>query len=153
MQLAFDVILLAFALFAAVKHALETRQLHGKWSINPLVKALVADQIIYFIGNVIWQATAIPLASPNSNAVGSSFMGGVNSFFNAFVVSAGPHMVISLRAQEVQTMEGTSHGEMSTIQFGARDLPAPSVEERERESGPMVERSCGSTGRQADDEA
>ncbi|KAH7927424.1 hypothetical protein BV22DRAFT_1045350 [Leucogyrophana mollusca] len=165
MQLSFDVILLAFALFAAVKHALEARRLHGAWSINPLVKALVADQIIYFVGprvtfthselarNVIWQAIVIPVILPNPNADGSPFMVILNDVFNAFAVSAGPHMVISLRAQELKTAEGTSLGELSTIQFGARDLPAQSVEEREPESEPMVERGCGSARRQAEEEA
>ncbi|KAH7928966.1 hypothetical protein BV22DRAFT_157759 [Leucogyrophana mollusca] len=129
MQLTLDVILLAFALFAAVNHASEARKLHGGWSINPLVKSLVADQLIYFIGNVIWQATALSLLVPNSIAAGSVFMAGMNDFFGAFAVLAGPHMVISLRAKEIKTVKDTSHGELSTIQFGARDLPAQSVEE------------------------
>ncbi|KAH7918216.1 hypothetical protein BV22DRAFT_1051882 [Leucogyrophana mollusca] len=116
-QLTLDVVLLAFALFAAVKHALEARRLHRTWSINPLVKALVADQIIYFIG-------------------------ALGVLFNGFAVLAGPHMVTSLRAQEVKTVEGASHGELSTIKFGTRDLPAESVEEREPEPEPVVERSA-----------
>ncbi|KAH7920102.1 hypothetical protein BV22DRAFT_824673 [Leucogyrophana mollusca] len=129
--LTFDMILLAFALFAAVKHALEARRLHEKWSINPLVKSLVADQIVYFIGNVIWQAISIYLMFPSSSTAGFLFMQGASSCFNGFAVFAGPHMVISLRAQEVKTVDGTSQGELSTIQFGDRDLPAQSGEERE----------------------
>ncbi|KAH7920733.1 hypothetical protein BV22DRAFT_1132852 [Leucogyrophana mollusca] len=152
-QLSLDVILLAFALFAAVKHALEARQLHGRWSINPLVKSLVADQIIYFIGNVLWQATTISMIFPNSVAAQSPFIVGLNSFFNALAVVAGTRMVISLRARESKTVEGTSHGELSTIQFGARDLPAQSVDEGEPEPESMVERGCSSVRRQAEEEA
>ncbi|KAH7920104.1 hypothetical protein BV22DRAFT_825160 [Leucogyrophana mollusca] len=153
MELTFDVILLALALFAAVKHALEARRLHRTWSINPLVKSLVADQIIYFIVNVIWQAIVIPAILPNFSAAGSPFVIGLNNFFNAFAVLAGPHAVISLRAQELKTVEGTSHGELSTIQFGARDLPAQSVEEREPEPEPMLGRGSSPARRQAVEEA
>ncbi|KAH7917965.1 hypothetical protein BV22DRAFT_922382 [Leucogyrophana mollusca] len=153
MQLTLDLILLALALSAAVKHTLEARRLHGGWSINPLVKSLIADQIIYFIGNIIWQAAVISLIFPDSIAAGSPIMLGLAFFFNGFVALAGPHMVISLRAQEHKTVEGTSHGELSTIQFGTGDLPASSVQEREPESEPAVGRGCGSARRQADEEA
>ncbi|KAH7920721.1 hypothetical protein BV22DRAFT_1122604 [Leucogyrophana mollusca] len=47
-QLAFDIVLLVVALFAAVKHALEARRLNNGWPTNPLVKALAADQFLYF---------------------------------------------------------------------------------------------------------
>ncbi|KAH7920729.1 hypothetical protein BV22DRAFT_1039504 [Leucogyrophana mollusca] len=131
MQVTFNMILLAFALVAAVGHAREARRQHGTWSINPLVKALVADHMIYFIVQVLWQAMLIPMILPNIIPTESLELDGIISFFNAFAVSAGPRMVISLRGQELKTVEGTSYGELSTIQFGAKDPPSLSVEERE----------------------
>ncbi|KAH7923131.1 hypothetical protein BV22DRAFT_608071 [Leucogyrophana mollusca] len=150
-QLTLNIVLLAFALLAAIKHACEARGLQQTWSINPLVKTLVSDQIIYFIGNVIWQATIISMIVPNSIA-GSMFMAELLSFFTTFAVLAGPRMVISLRAQELKKVEGSSHGELSTVRFGDRDLPARSVEEREPEPEPMMGCGRSSTRRQAGEE-
>ncbi|KAH7917788.1 hypothetical protein BV22DRAFT_929004 [Leucogyrophana mollusca] len=48
-QLAFDILLLVVALFGSVQHALETKRFTKGWSINPLVKILVEDQIAYFV--------------------------------------------------------------------------------------------------------
>ncbi|KAH7906834.1 hypothetical protein BJ138DRAFT_575574 [Hygrophoropsis aurantiaca] len=44
-----DTVLLFFALWAFVRHSLEARTLHGGWSVNVLVKTLVADHLLYFV--------------------------------------------------------------------------------------------------------
>ncbi|KAH7921943.1 hypothetical protein BV22DRAFT_1049268 [Leucogyrophana mollusca] len=123
LQLAFDTVVLVIALFASAKHALEARRLHGGWSINPLVQALVADQILYFLCYAVWQALSVPLALPSSGAANSPLLNALSMIFTALAVIAGPRMVISLRAYELKTREGTFREELSTIQFGARDLP------------------------------
>ncbi|KAH7920039.1 hypothetical protein BV22DRAFT_831534 [Leucogyrophana mollusca] len=130
-QLAFDAVLLAIALFVSVKHGLQSRRLNKGWSVNPLVKALIADQTLYFVWFAVWQATAIPEWIPNSTAGGSAVFSGFVNVFNGLAVIAGPRMVISLRAQETKTREGTLCAEMSTIQFGARVPPYQSVGEGE----------------------
>ncbi|KAH7924502.1 hypothetical protein BV22DRAFT_500296 [Leucogyrophana mollusca] len=48
-QLVYDILLLVFALFGSVKHALEARG----WCVNPLVKALAEDQIAYIFWYVV----------------------------------------------------------------------------------------------------
>ncbi|KAH7903341.1 hypothetical protein BJ138DRAFT_1120486 [Hygrophoropsis aurantiaca] len=45
----FNTILLFFALWAFVRHALEAKTLDGGWSINVLVRTLVADHLVYFV--------------------------------------------------------------------------------------------------------
>ncbi|KAH7920505.1 hypothetical protein BV22DRAFT_796784 [Leucogyrophana mollusca] len=56
---AFDAVVSLVALFAFVQHALETRNLDGKWSVNALVKLLVADQMLYFICYLAWLSISL----------------------------------------------------------------------------------------------
>ncbi|KAH7920593.1 hypothetical protein BV22DRAFT_792781 [Leucogyrophana mollusca] len=114
-QLAFDILLLIVALFASVKHALQAKG----WSVNPLVKALAEDQIAYFVWYAVWKATGLPTII--GLGAGLSALDGLNSLFGAFAIIAGPHMVISLRAQELKTQEGTLQTQLSTIQFDPRE--------------------------------
>ncbi|KAH7920587.1 hypothetical protein BV22DRAFT_792524 [Leucogyrophana mollusca] len=107
-QLAFDILLLVVALFGSVKHALEV----GGWSVSPLVKALAEDQIAYFVWYAVWQGTT--LLSIIGVNVGISALDGLNSLFGAFAIIAGPHMVISVRVQELKTREGTLQPRLST---------------------------------------
>ncbi|KAH7912657.1 hypothetical protein BJ138DRAFT_1147766 [Hygrophoropsis aurantiaca] len=116
----FDAILLFFALWAFVRHASEAKKLDGGWSINVLVRTLVADHLVYFVCYLTWMSLSLA-----SNYIYNGFVqfNNVLNAFNALAVVAGPRMVISLRAQEYKTrgVEKTSNGEMSTIQFGARE--------------------------------
>ncbi|KAH7917904.1 hypothetical protein BV22DRAFT_924799 [Leucogyrophana mollusca] len=132
-QLAFDILLLAVALFGSMRHRLEAQG----WSVNPLVKALVEDQIAYFVlyagsfftlGSAtycgfaryaVWQGTSLPTIS--SVAAGVSALEGLSYLFGAFAIIAGPRMVISLREHELKTQEGTLQTQLSTIQFNVRE--------------------------------
>ncbi|KAH7907237.1 hypothetical protein BJ138DRAFT_523275 [Hygrophoropsis aurantiaca] len=127
-SIVFDSILLFFALWAFVRHALEAKTLEGRWSINVLVRTLVADQLLYFICNLAWLRLSLSLACATYTAKPSVFrilLYTVYYVFNALVVIAGPRMVISLRTAENKTRgEGrTLEGEVSTIRFGIRELP------------------------------
>ncbi|KAH7903282.1 hypothetical protein BJ138DRAFT_171565 [Hygrophoropsis aurantiaca] len=57
----FDAILLTFAMFAFVRHAMEARRLDGGWSVNSLVRILVADHMLYFIWYVQTSSTKVNL--------------------------------------------------------------------------------------------
>lgn len=50
-QAAYDLIMMMFALacMAFIKHALQLRKVSGPWSVNSLVRLLVADQLVYFL--------------------------------------------------------------------------------------------------------
>ncbi|KAH7925554.1 hypothetical protein BV22DRAFT_423001 [Leucogyrophana mollusca] len=133
-QLAFDVLLLVVALFGSVKHALEAKG----WSVSPLVKALAEDQIVYFVWYAVWQGTNLPMAIGID--VGIAALDGLNSFFGAFATIAGPRMVISLRAHELKTREGTLQTQLSTIRFNAWGSPS----QLDAEEEPVHTRGSGS---------
>ncbi|KAH7907648.1 hypothetical protein BJ138DRAFT_459526 [Hygrophoropsis aurantiaca] len=59
LTIVFDTILVFFALWAFVKHALEARTLNGGWSINVLVRTLMADHLLYFVCNLTWMSLTI----------------------------------------------------------------------------------------------
>ncbi|KAH7904990.1 hypothetical protein BJ138DRAFT_1233765 [Hygrophoropsis aurantiaca] len=134
----FDTVLLSFALLAFVRHASEAKRLDGGWSINMLVRTLVADQLVYFVCYLVWMS--INLATDyNSYQQTNVFTVLLNHVYNisrALAVVAGPRMVISLRTIENKTrQEGTIGGELSTIQFGVRELPAQSESVMEEGGG------------------
>ncbi|KAH7907908.1 hypothetical protein BJ138DRAFT_1158899 [Hygrophoropsis aurantiaca] len=139
LSVVFDAILLMFALFAFVRHALEARKLDGGWSMSSLVRIIVADHMLYFICYLTW--LAISLAT---NYIESGFVlyTDVLSVFNALAVIAGPRMVISLRGHEQKTRDSGSapDHEMSTIQFGVREPPAQSGVEEDEEAVIAVRR-------------
>ncbi|KAH7908077.1 hypothetical protein BJ138DRAFT_1158469 [Hygrophoropsis aurantiaca] len=137
LPVAFDAILLFFALRAFIRHTLEAKRLDGGWSINVLVRTLVADQLVYFVCNLTWLSLTLAsnyISVDEFNAFGILLNGAVD-FFTALVVVAGPRMVISLRAVENNTRgEGSRlEGELSTIRFGVREPPTQS--ERAMEIG------------------
>ncbi|KAH7926114.1 hypothetical protein BV22DRAFT_386168 [Leucogyrophana mollusca] len=117
-QLAFDIILFAFALFAFSRHALEARALAGGWSVNPLVKLLTADQTLYFLCYALWQALTIPETLPSYSTTQSENLDIAINILFSLIVIFGPRMVIRLRAEELRSREGTFEEELSTIQFG-----------------------------------
>ncbi|KAH7926108.1 hypothetical protein BV22DRAFT_385295 [Leucogyrophana mollusca] len=123
-QLAFDLVLFGFALFAFSRHALEARALAGGWSVNPLIKLLTADQTLYFLCYALWQALTIPETLPSFSATQSENLDIVSNVLFALIVIFGPRMVIRLRAEELRSREGTLHEELSTIQFGSGDPSA-----------------------------
>ncbi|KAH7926109.1 hypothetical protein BV22DRAFT_385331 [Leucogyrophana mollusca] len=131
-QLAFDMVLFGFALFAFSRHAVEARALAGGWSVNPLVKLLAADQTLYFLCYALYQALTIPESLPScSNAQYETLDIWSNVLF-ALIVIFGPRMVVRLRAEELRSREGTLQDELSTIQFGSGDpsvLPSVTGEE------------------------
>ncbi|KAH7909398.1 hypothetical protein BJ138DRAFT_1155385 [Hygrophoropsis aurantiaca] len=130
LELTFDTLLFIIALLASVKHTLEVKRMVKGWPINPLVKTMVADQIVYFILYAVWQAVSLPQGIPSSGA-GYAALTGLTSLFSGFMAIAGPRMVISLRAQELKAREGTLPTELSTIQFDAQDLPSHSAASEE----------------------
>ncbi|KAH7904417.1 hypothetical protein BJ138DRAFT_1237838 [Hygrophoropsis aurantiaca] len=133
----FDSILMFFALWAFVKHALEAKTLNGGWSINVLVKTLVADHLLYFICNLTWMSLSIATANNTEHNISSQLSGYVLSVVNPLVVVAGPRMVISLRTTENKTRGegGTLEGEISTIRFGIGEPPAQSESVMEEGGG------------------
>ncbi|KAH7913305.1 hypothetical protein BJ138DRAFT_647534 [Hygrophoropsis aurantiaca] len=137
LSMVFDSILMIFALWAFVKHALEAKTLNGGWSINVLVRTLVADHLLYFICNVIWLSLSLATTySTELNAFGL-LLYSIFSVFDALVVVAGPRMVISLRTTENKTRGegGSLEGELSTIRFGMQEPPTRSENVMEEGGG------------------
>ncbi|KAH7905635.1 hypothetical protein BJ138DRAFT_1164355 [Hygrophoropsis aurantiaca] len=136
---AFDGVLLFFALWAFVRHGMEAKRLKGKWSINVLVRTLVADHLLYFVCNLTW--VLLGLATNYFRATEDSVLGElldyVLSIFSGLVVVAGSRMVISLRVIEMKTNResGTLEGELSTIRFGLGALPSTQSESVIAEGG------------------
>ncbi|KAH7907904.1 hypothetical protein BJ138DRAFT_1103925 [Hygrophoropsis aurantiaca] len=129
LNVAFDTVLLFFALWAFVRHALEAKRLDGGWSINGLVRAMMANHLLYFVCYSVW--LSLGLVTSYFTTLGDdsgALVDNLLDVLNALVVVAGPRMVISLRAQESKTRgeEGTSNGELSTIRFDTRELPTKS---------------------------
>ncbi|KAH7907230.1 hypothetical protein BJ138DRAFT_1104489 [Hygrophoropsis aurantiaca] len=126
LSMVFDTILLLFALWAFLKHALEAQSLDGRWSINVLVRTLVADHLLYFV--------CACNTGLNSLEV---LLGEVSSIFGALLVILGPRMVISLRTTENKTRGegGTLEGEVSTIRFGIQEPPIQSESVMEEGGG------------------
>ncbi|KAH7926115.1 hypothetical protein BV22DRAFT_386758 [Leucogyrophana mollusca] len=123
-QLVFDTVLFAFALFALSRHVLEARALTRGWLVNPLVKFLAADQTPYFLCYALWQALTIPETLPTLSTTQSDTLDVVSNVLFAFIVIFGPRMVIRLRAEELRSREGTLQEELSTIRFGSGDPSA-----------------------------
>ncbi|KAH7905931.1 hypothetical protein BJ138DRAFT_1226039 [Hygrophoropsis aurantiaca] len=122
----FDTVLLFFALWAFVRHALGEKTIDGGWSINVLVRTLVADHLLYFVCNLTW--LSITLYSNyivELPTISGLLLDIMLCVFSPLVVIAGPRMVISIRAMENKTRGegGTLEGEVSTIQFGVREPP------------------------------
>ncbi|KAH7903557.1 hypothetical protein BJ138DRAFT_1192402 [Hygrophoropsis aurantiaca] len=127
----FDIVLLFFALQAFLKHVSEAKRLDGRWSINMLVRTLMADHLVYFVCYLTWMSISLAANYINYDLTVSSsniLLDDVIGIFGALAIIAGPRMVISLRAQESRPrgLEGTSMGELSSVQFGIRDLPTQS---------------------------
>ncbi|KAH7907865.1 hypothetical protein BJ138DRAFT_1103951 [Hygrophoropsis aurantiaca] len=120
----FDTIVLFFALWAFVRHVLEAKTLDGGWSVNVLVKTLVADHLVYFVCFQIWMTLAIA-ANYATHEPNTVILVGAFNFFTALVVVVGPRMVISLRAIENKTRgEGVIlGGNLSTIRFAVHEPP------------------------------
>ncbi|KAH7908076.1 hypothetical protein BJ138DRAFT_1116152 [Hygrophoropsis aurantiaca] len=124
----FDGVLLLFALWAFVRHAAEAKTLEGGWSINVLVRMLLADHLMYFVCYLTWMSLTLAMSYVTELNVSITLLDDVSNVFSALAVVAGPRMVISLRAQEYKTRgEGcglvTLESELSTIHFGAREPP------------------------------
>ncbi|KAH7907906.1 hypothetical protein BJ138DRAFT_424158 [Hygrophoropsis aurantiaca] len=130
----FDTVLLLFALQAFVRHALEAKTLGGGWSINVLIKTLVADHVLYFVCNLTWLLLTLATNYASSDYVQLMYVSNVSS---TLAVVAGPRMVISLRAIEHKTrQEGeTLERELSTVRFGIREPPT--------QSESVMEEGCG----------
>ncbi|KAH7907821.1 hypothetical protein BJ138DRAFT_1210340 [Hygrophoropsis aurantiaca] len=128
LSITFDTILLFFALWAFVIHALEAKTLNNGWSINVLVRTLMADHLLYFICNLVW--LSLPISTYNSTELNFLIvlLHAVYYAVSALVVVAGPRMVISLRTTEKKTRgEGaTLEAEVSTIWFGIGEPPTQS---------------------------
>ncbi|KAH7907907.1 hypothetical protein BJ138DRAFT_1128829 [Hygrophoropsis aurantiaca] len=116
----FDTVLLFFALWAFVKHALEGKRVDGGWSVNVLVRTLVADHLMYFVCYLTWLSLNLAI---NYMTTGYIQLVDILNVFNALAILSGPRMVISLRAMENQTRRegGTWEGELSTVCFDTRE--------------------------------
>ncbi|KAH7907647.1 hypothetical protein BJ138DRAFT_1159642 [Hygrophoropsis aurantiaca] len=128
LSIVFDTILLFFALWAFVVHTLEAKTLDGGWSINVLVRILMADHLLYFVCYLIWLSISLATAYGTEVNFFDALLSDMLNIFNALVVVAGPHMVINLRTAENKTRGegGTLQGEVSTIRFGIREPPTQS---------------------------
>ncbi|KAH7907909.1 hypothetical protein BJ138DRAFT_424659 [Hygrophoropsis aurantiaca] len=119
-QLAFNIIVFGFAMSAFVRHARESKELHGRWSVSPLLKLLIHDQMIYFFCYVVWQALDLPVDAPGLPQ--NQALTTIADALDALVIIAGPRMVISLRAQETKLVGERFQTEFSTINFGAGEV-------------------------------
>ncbi|KAH7907227.1 hypothetical protein BJ138DRAFT_1116868 [Hygrophoropsis aurantiaca] len=128
LSVVFDTILMLFALWAFVKHTLEAKTFNGGWSVNVLVKTLVADHLLYFVCNLAWLSLPISTYTSELNFHVVLLLHTVYYVVSALVVVSGPQMVISLRTTENKTREegGTLDGEVSAIRFGIREPPTQS---------------------------
>ncbi|KAH7903237.1 hypothetical protein BJ138DRAFT_181684 [Hygrophoropsis aurantiaca] len=126
----FNTVLLFFALWAFVRHALEARAMDGGWSINVLVRTLVADHLVYFVCSLTWLSLtlAVDYATEPELNVSVILLNDAASAFTALTVVAGPRMVISLRAVENKARrEGVIlGGSLSTIRFAIQEPPTQS---------------------------
>ncbi|KAH7905250.1 hypothetical protein BJ138DRAFT_1165126 [Hygrophoropsis aurantiaca] len=136
-SIVFDTILLLFALWAFVIHTLEAKTLDGGWSINVLVRTLIADHLLYFVCNLIWLSLSIAISNAELGGLSVILLNDMTSVFNALVVVFGPRMVVSLRTTENKTRGegGTLEGEVSTIRFGVREPPTQSESNMEEGGG------------------
>ncbi|KAH7906147.1 hypothetical protein BJ138DRAFT_1163304 [Hygrophoropsis aurantiaca] len=69
LSIVFDAILLLFALWAFVIHALEAKTLDGGWSVNALVRTLVTDHLLYFICYLVWQSLSLAVNDTEVGAI------------------------------------------------------------------------------------
>ncbi|KAH7902882.1 hypothetical protein BJ138DRAFT_1168771, partial [Hygrophoropsis aurantiaca] len=128
----FDIVLLCFALWGFVRHVLEAKAMDGGWSINVLVKTLVADHLMYFICNLTWLSLNLVAGYVSYNgtisAVSEQLLYGAVYVSSTLAIKYGPHMVINLRITEKKTSgdESALAGELSTIRFGTRGPPTQS---------------------------
>ncbi|KAH7904614.1 hypothetical protein BJ138DRAFT_1166234 [Hygrophoropsis aurantiaca] len=136
----FDTVLLFFALLGFVRHTLEAKRLDGGWSINMLVRTLMADHLMYFFCYLVWMSLSL---TTDYNLEVNVFTDLITTLVNqlyfvsrALGVVAGPRMVISIRAIENKTRwgGGTTGGELSTIRFGIAE-PATQLESGVEEGG------------------
>ncbi|KAH7904006.1 hypothetical protein BJ138DRAFT_44995 [Hygrophoropsis aurantiaca] len=123
----FNTVLLLFALWAFIRHALQAKTLDKGLSINAFVRTLVADHLVYFVCNLIW--LSLSLASDYFTEPNVVLTGALN-VFTSLAVIAGPRMVISIRAIENKTRrEGVVLGgslRLSTIRVAIREPPTQS---------------------------
>ncbi|KAH7908085.1 hypothetical protein BJ138DRAFT_1116158 [Hygrophoropsis aurantiaca] len=128
LSVVFDTVLLFFSLWAFVRHTFEAKTLNGGWSINLLVRTLVADHLVYFVCYLIWLSLSLATTYVTEATVSNAMLD-MLYVFNALAAVAGPRMVIGLRAMENKTRGegGTLEGEVSTIRFGVREPPTQSV--------------------------
>ncbi|KAH7905036.1 hypothetical protein BJ138DRAFT_1106315 [Hygrophoropsis aurantiaca] len=103
LNVTFDTMLLLFALRAFVRHALEAKTLDGGWSINVLVRTLVADHLVFFVVNLTWLSLSVAANYITESNVFTALLTEALNVFTALAVVAGPRMVISLRAIEKKT--------------------------------------------------
>ncbi|KAH7907234.1 hypothetical protein BJ138DRAFT_1116864 [Hygrophoropsis aurantiaca] len=137
-SIVFDTILLFFALWAFVKHALEAKTLEGGWSINVLVKTLVADHLLYFVCNLAWLSLSLAVTTYAAEPIVFRILLYTAYYVvSALTVVSGPRMVISLRTTENKTRGegGTLEDEVSAIRFGIRELPTQSESVMEEGGG------------------
>ncbi|KAH7904276.1 hypothetical protein BJ138DRAFT_1131028 [Hygrophoropsis aurantiaca] len=133
-----DTVLLFFALWALVRHALEAKSFNEGCSINVLVRTMAADHLMYFVCNLAWLSSSLAANYITGFYVSVSLVKNVLNVFNALAVVSGPRMVISLRKTENRTRHGGHDGtmtlddELSTIRFGVRE---PSQVESVMEKG------------------
>ncbi|KAH7907867.1 hypothetical protein BJ138DRAFT_427928 [Hygrophoropsis aurantiaca] len=118
----FDTVLLFFALLAFGRHSLGAKRWDGGWSINMLVKTLVADHLMYFLCYLVWMSLTLVI-DYNTEALTMTLVNRLYNISRALAVVAGPRMVISIREIENTTMRGgTMGGELSTIRFDIPEL-------------------------------
>ncbi|KAH7902824.1 hypothetical protein BJ138DRAFT_1200990 [Hygrophoropsis aurantiaca] len=137
-QLAFNVVLFLLAVSAFIKHALESRRLSGIWAVNPLMTILVTDHTFYFLWFAVWQMLTIIGFVVDTSPYSTFILEVVNDLAQTFAIILGPRMVVALRSGDLKATEGISEEHVSTIRFGARDLPASNGYEMEpmSEQGP-----------------
>ncbi|KAH7904246.1 hypothetical protein BJ138DRAFT_945806 [Hygrophoropsis aurantiaca] len=126
LSVVFDSVLLFFALWAFVRHALEAKTLNGGWSISVLVRTLVADHLVYFVCYLTWVSLSLATNYITDELnVSNTLLDDILSVFNALGVVAGPRVILSLRAvnNKPRREDGTLEGEVTTIRFGTRGPP------------------------------
>ncbi|KAH7905768.1 hypothetical protein BJ138DRAFT_1164106 [Hygrophoropsis aurantiaca] len=124
LELAFDIMLFASALYGYSKHAIESMRMAKSWSVNPLVRLLVTTHILYFLCYLAFQAISFVISDPSLNPVSDEYADLVVNTLDDVILAVatviGPRMVLSLRAQHAEPAELPFDAELTTIQFSAQ---------------------------------
>ncbi|KAF8136940.1 hypothetical protein EV363DRAFT_1315960 [Boletus edulis] len=104
-RLALAATLVILAVTQTLKRSVEMYRATKQWQLNRYMQLLVRDGIIYFVMNVLFQITSMPINSPNLNAA----MFFLSTFVYVFFFALVPRFIISIRELYDRDTHGRSH--------------------------------------------